>query len=66
MDSPTNISSSLWVNCTDKYKEDEYLDGYTIFVLALSCLIIIANVLLITVILKSPGLRTQVHKLHFS
>ena len=51
--------SSL-VNCTDTYKEDHYLTGYTIFVWTLSALIIIANVLLIAVIRKSPGLRIQV------
>eukprot|EP00092_Neocalanus_flemingeri_P096873 GFUD01123349.1.p1 GENE.GFUD01123349.1~~GFUD01123349.1.p1 ORF type:complete len:344 (+),score=82.16 GFUD01123349.1:73-1104(+) len=54
----TNSSSNLTLTCTGA-REDEYLTGYTIFVWTLACLIIIANVLLITVILRSPGLRTQ-------
>eukprot|EP00092_Neocalanus_flemingeri_P024395 GFUD01026451.1.p1 GENE.GFUD01026451.1~~GFUD01026451.1.p1 ORF type:complete len:346 (+),score=90.25 GFUD01026451.1:73-1110(+) len=54
----TNSSSSLTLTCTGA-RQDEYLTGYTIFVWTLACLIIIANVLLITVILRSPGLRTQ-------
>jgi len=43
----------------EEEKEDVYLNGYNIFVWTLSGLIIIANVLLITIILKSKGLRTQ-------
>lgn len=43
----------------EEEKEDVYLNGYNIFVWTLSGLIIIANVLLISIILKSKGLRTQ-------
>ena len=48
--------------CPGKYNENDstYLTGYTVFVWILSCLIILANVLLIIVILKSKGLRSQV------
>eukprot|EP00092_Neocalanus_flemingeri_P077557 GFUD01096347.1.p1 GENE.GFUD01096347.1~~GFUD01096347.1.p1 ORF type:complete len:336 (-),score=66.48 GFUD01096347.1:205-1170(-) len=49
-------SSSLDINCTNS--EDPYLTGYNIFSWTLSALIIISNVLLISVILKSPVLRT--------
>ena len=50
----------------EEEKEDVYLNGYNIFVWTLSGLIIIANVLLITIILKSKGLRTQVTHFHFN
>jgi len=53
-----NVTSTEVV-CTDKYKTDNYLDAYNIFVWTLCVLIIIANVLLIFIILKSSGLRSQ-------
>ena len=42
----------------------DYLTSYTVFVWILSGLIILANVLLIIVILKSKGLRSQVIIFH--
>ena len=54
------LASSLAQNCTDKFREGDYLTSYNIFVWTLSGLIIVANILLITVILKSSGLRNQV------
>ena len=55
------LEKNIAMNCTDVYREDTYLTGYTIFELTLSVLIIIANVLLITIILKTKALRTQVN-----
>jgi len=55
----TLINTSLPQNCTGKYNDSDYLTSYTVFVWVLSGLIILANVLLITVILKSAGLRNQ-------
>ena len=61
----TLINTSLPQNCTGKYNDSDYLTSYTVFVWVLSGLIILANVLLITVILKSAGLRNQVCLLYF-
>ena len=63
----TNTSGELFSDCYNssihrQYNDGEYLTPYTIFVLTLACLIIIANVLLILIILKSPALRKQVNR----
>ena len=50
------------VNIPIKCKEGDYWGAYNIFVWILSILIILANVLLIFIILKSTGLRRQVIK----
>ena len=52
-------------NCSDnnthmQYRESDYLTLYNVVVLVLAFLIIIANILLILIILKSPALRSQV------
>ena len=51
------MATSQAKNCIGK---GDYLTSYTVFVWILSGLIILANVLLIIVILKSKGLRSQV------
>jgi len=51
--------SALQDNIAREYSKKDYLTGYTVFVLILSGLIILANVLLIAVILTSTGLRNQ-------
>ena len=67
MDNLTSTSGELLSDCYNssihrQYNDGEYLTPYTIFVLTLACLIIIANVLLILIILKSPALRKQVNR----
>ena len=52
-------------NCSDnsthmQYIESDYLTPYNVVVLVLAFLIILANILLILIILKSPALRSQV------
>merc|ERR1712179_628108 len=54
--STITMATSQAKNCTGK---GDYLTSYTVFVWILSGLIILANVLLIIVILKSKGLRSQ-------
>jgi len=51
--------SALQDSIAREFNTKDYLTSYTVFVWILSGLIILANVLLITVILKSTGLRTQ-------
>jgi len=62
----TNTSSVIldMNNCSDnsihiKYKDSVYLTPYNVVVLVLAFLIILANILLIHIILKSPALRSQ-------
>ena len=55
-------------NCTDitthsQSNEGQYLNPYNIVVLTLACFIIIANVVLIHIILKTPVLRKQVKRM---
>jgi len=42
-----------------QYRESDYLTPYNVVVLVLAFLIIIANILLVFIILKSPALRSQ-------